>query len=245
MLSRCIRLLLTVVCLWTGCQSSEDETADAIESRSIVQKSTDLAREWEKQWLAGVEAFEKSDYGTAEKCFQKALDIARRLPPNDPQFRLTTSLNNLGRVYSEQKRFAEAERLYREALAILEQKRQSDPDIEHNLAMTFLAQSRIDEAEQSFLRALKLYTKEPKASQQMGRCLFALGQIKLRKGDFEAAERHLNLAIKSFEHSHPHHLELLPVLAAYAECLKRLDRGAEAEKALKRMATIREKTRQH
>ena len=58
------------------------------------------------------------NYPEAEKQWSAALKEAEGFGPQDP--RLATTLNNLGEVYRAQGRYAEAEPLYKRALAIRE-----------------------------------------------------------------------------------------------------------------------------
>ncbi len=58
------------------------------------------------------------NYPEAEKQWSAALKEAEGFGPQDP--RLATTLNNLAGLYQAQGRYAEAEPLYKRALAIIE-----------------------------------------------------------------------------------------------------------------------------
>ncbi len=74
--------------------------------------------QWNTLNAAGIEAYQRGDYAEAEKQWSAALKEAEGFGPQDP--RLATSLNNLAIIYNEQGRYAEAEPLYKRALAIWE-----------------------------------------------------------------------------------------------------------------------------
>ncbi len=73
---------------------------------------------WEAQIAAGSKAFQRGDYPEAERQFEPALKTAEGFGPQDP--RLARSLNNLALLYYAQGDYAEAEPLYKRALAISE-----------------------------------------------------------------------------------------------------------------------------
>ena len=73
---------------------------------------------WETSNAAGMEAYQQGRYGEAEKSWLAALEEAENFGPDDQ--RLATSLNNLAALYQVQGKYAEAEPLYKRALAIWE-----------------------------------------------------------------------------------------------------------------------------
>ena len=73
---------------------------------------------WETYNSAGMTAHQQGKYKEAEKQWEAALKEAEGFGPEAP--RLATSLNNLGELYRVQGRYAEAEPLYKRALAIVE-----------------------------------------------------------------------------------------------------------------------------
>jgi len=104
---------------------------------------------WESYNAAGVEEYQRGDYAEAEKQLAAAIKEAEGLGSQDP--RLATSLNGLAGVYRAQGRYAEAEPLYRRALAIREKALGAEhPDVAqslNNLALLYAAQGRFGEAE--------------------------------------------------------------------------------------------------
>ena len=73
---------------------------------------------WAGYITAGQQAYQHADYAEAEKQFEAALKEAEAFGPDD--VRLATSLNELGLVYRAQGKYAEAEPLFKRALAILD-----------------------------------------------------------------------------------------------------------------------------
>ncbi len=74
--------------------------------------------QWNTLNAAGIEAYQRSDYAEAEKQLGAALKEAEGFGPQDS--RLAKSLNNLARLHNAQGKYAEAEPLYKRALAIWE-----------------------------------------------------------------------------------------------------------------------------
>ena len=104
---------------------------------------------WESYITAGREAFQRANYAEAEKQFAAAFKEAEGFGPEDP--RLAKSLNNLAEVYSAQGRYANAEPLFKRALAIYEKALGPEhPNVAtglNNLALLYNAQGRYAEAE--------------------------------------------------------------------------------------------------
>ena len=116
---------------------------------------------WEKYMKAGEEACQRAQYAEAEKQFLAALQEAEKFGPKDS--RLATSLNNLALLYDAQGQYAQAEPLYRRALAIWEQALVPEhPSVAislNNLALLYRAQRKYTEAELLFRRALAVWEK--------------------------------------------------------------------------------------
>src|SRR4051812_47495971 len=74
--------------------------------------------EWEAHSRAGMAAFQRGDYRMAGARFQQAVKEAEAFGQRDA--RLGASLNNLANAYRLQRRFVDAEPLYRRSLAIRE-----------------------------------------------------------------------------------------------------------------------------
>ena len=116
---------------------------------------------WEKLNAVGMKALQEGRYAEAEQHWTAALKEAEKFGGQDP--RLATSLNNLAELYRVQGQYAEAEPLYRRALAIWEKALGPEhPDVAaglNNLAELYRAQGQYAEAEPLFQRALAIWEK--------------------------------------------------------------------------------------
>ena len=77
-----------------------------------------FSRAWRLANDRGCEALNQGRYAEAEDSLLTALEEAKNFEPQDP--RLGISLDNLANVYNAQGEYAEGERLYQRALAIVE-----------------------------------------------------------------------------------------------------------------------------
>ena len=113
---------------------------------------------WKYYKAAGETAYQQGDHAEAERQFVPALKEAERFDREDP--RLATSLNNLAAVYKAQGRHAEAEPLYKHALAIDEKILGPDhPNFSrdlNNLAELYRAQGRYAKSEPLIKRSLAI-----------------------------------------------------------------------------------------
>src|SRR5712691_4310083 len=104
---------------------------------------------WKRDVAAGRHAYQEGRYAEAERLFQSAIKEAERFGPEDP--RVATTLNNLAELYRAQRKYAQAEPLYRRALAINEKTLgPAHPNVGatlHNLAGLYHAQGKYAQAE--------------------------------------------------------------------------------------------------
>ena len=104
---------------------------------------------------------EKKQLSVAESWYQKGLNLVQsRLGNEHPQ--TATSLNNLASFYQAQARYAEAEPLYVQALAINQQSCSDRPELAtslNNLAGFYKVQGNYSQAESLYLQALELKLK--------------------------------------------------------------------------------------
>ena len=94
--------------------------------------------------------------------YKQALEIQKKaLPPDHPD--LARSFNNLGSLYRDQGRYAEAEALYKQALEIRKKALPPDhPDLAasfHSLGNLYRDQGRYAEAEALYKQALEIHKK--------------------------------------------------------------------------------------
>ncbi len=117
--------------------------------------------QWQSHMAAGDKAYQQGNYPEAEKRLVAALKEAEGFRPQDS--RLAATLNNLAELYRTQGRYAEAEPLYRRALAIDEKALGSDhPNVAtdlNNLALLYHNQGKHAEAEPLYKRALAIDEK--------------------------------------------------------------------------------------
>ena len=113
---------------------------------------------WKYYKVAGETAYQQGNYAEAERQLVAALKEAERFDPEDP--RLATSLNNLAALYQAQGRDAEAEPLYKHALAIDEKILGPDhPNFArdlNNLAELYRIQGRYAKSEPLIKRSLAI-----------------------------------------------------------------------------------------
>ncbi len=116
---------------------------------------------WETYMDAATKAYQQGNYPEAEKQLAAALKEAEGFGPQDP--RLAINLDNLAELYRAQGRYAEAEPLYKRALAIFEKALGPEhPDVAinlDNLAGLYHAQGKYAEAEPLVKRALAIFEK--------------------------------------------------------------------------------------
>jgi len=116
---------------------------------------------WQSSFLAALNAASAKDYAKAEQLFAKTIAVAERLPPGDARLGLT--LNTLGLVYKEEKKYAEAEKVLQRSLEILE--KASGPEsldagnVNYNLASVLLASGHGESALPHILKCRPIYLK--------------------------------------------------------------------------------------
>lgn len=161
--------------------------------------------EWDHQMALWDEAVQSQNYAEAERVGRRSLEIVDELHLDDGK--RATSLSSTADSLRYQKKYEEAEPLFREALAIREKVL---PPIHKRTAFTLqgLAASLVDmnrpnEAEPYFLRALAIWDhvgKDDYDSCRHGGALDGLGRVYFRGGDYEKAEplyqRALSISMK-------------------------------------------------
>src|SRR5437899_11331841 len=114
---------------------------------------------WDATINAAVQAYLNAQYGRAESLVLVALETAKVFGPSNP--RMSTTLRTLGIVHEAMGQYAEAERLFRQALEILEQAKTRD-SLEGAAALANLGGicfvlGRYSEAEKTAEIALAVY----------------------------------------------------------------------------------------
>ena len=144
---------------------------------------------------------EQGRYADAESnTGRRSPSRSRKSAPADPG--LAPMLTNLGTLSFYQGHYAEAQSLYRRALAI-EEKRGSNPaSTMNNLAVLYRAQARYSEAERLYMRALTIREKALGPQHpEIAKILTNLADLYTRQRQFSKAESMLRRALSIWEAS--------------------------------------------
>jgi len=168
-------------------------SAQAVQTSTELSKSRPEGFEWDHQIDLYDEAYNDGNFVEAERFARRSLEIVQALELDDGK--RATSLSSLGQSLRHQKRYTEAEPLFREALAIREK---ILPPIHprtayalEGLAVSLVGQSRPDEAEPYYLRAIAIWDRMDKDEYESchhGTVLDGLGRIYFQAGTYEKAE---------------------------------------------------------
>ena len=198
---------------------------------------------WKYYKVAGEAAYQQGNYAEAERQFVAALKEAERFDREDP--RLATSLNNLAAVYKAQGRDAEAEPLYKHALAIDEKILGPDhPSFArdlNNLAELYRIQGRYAKSEPLIKRSLAILEVAFGSDHpDLAFVLNNLALLYLAQSRYAEAEplfkRALAIMEKAFGPGHPH---VAVSMENYAALLRETGRNTEAIKMEARVKAIR------
>lgn len=165
--------------------------------------------EWQSVRESGLGSFRAGHLEAAEADLAQARDLAELWGVADP--RAARSKNELGELYRAQKRYAEAEELLREAVAILEARgTESQSDLAaalNNLGGLLYELEKLSQAEQIFRRALDVWQRVEPNHPQLVPVLSNLATLRQRQDDFEGAEklcaRALAVAEQAWGATHP------------------------------------------
>lgn len=156
------------------------------------------------------------------------------------------AINNLAQVYADMGRDAEAEPLYKRALAIMEKSAGLDsadiaPEL-NNLAALYQRQLRYAEAEPLFKRALALREKALGANHpDVGQSLNNLATLYERQDRHADSEPLFKRALAIYQRIPGAEPAVATLLNNLGQVYKAEDRFAEAEPAIKQSLAIREK----
>lgn len=156
--------------------------------------------EWDHQIRLWTDAYNHENYAEAEKFGRRSLEIVDQLGLGDLE--RATSLMSIAETLRPQKRYAEAEPLYRQALSIREK---ALPPIHvrtaralQGLGFTLAGLNRSAEAEPYYLRAIAIWDRvgeEEYESCRHGAALDGLGRVYLASREYEKAEPVLTRAL--------------------------------------------------
>ena len=117
--------------------------------------------QWRMAMSSAVNAVNAKNLPKAEQLFQSAVQATEHFEATDP--RVGATVNGLGLVLKEEKKFAEAEKAFGRALAIMEKAYGADSldvgNVSFNLASVLIAEGRYDAALPIVLKCRALFEK--------------------------------------------------------------------------------------
>lgn len=195
---------------------------------------------WEESNEAGLHAFQRGDLIAAEHHFGRAIEEAERADPSG--LSAAKSLNNLAETYRAQRRYAEAEGIYRHALAVKEQvlgARHPEVAISlSNLAGLRYVLGDFAGAEHLFKRALAILEATLGANHlEAAKVLGNLAAVSYMQGRCIEAEALYRSALVIRENAlGPYHPDVARTLINLATVCRALGRREEADGLLARAA---------
>ncbi|MBI2687850.1 MAG: tetratricopeptide repeat protein [Acidobacteria bacterium] len=161
----------------------------------------------------------------AESLWRDALrELREAYGPSHPI--VAKSLNNLAAHYVSRKRFAEAEPLYREAIAM-----QEDPILLNNLATLLHRRGRLSEAEALYRRAVSVFELRPRPDREalqlhgnLAALLAETARVEDALTEFQAVLQLLPLAVPADEPAVARYLETYEII------LRKRSDSVEAER---------------
>ncbi len=197
---------------------------------------------WEMRIAAATYAFLQGDEVEAETQFRAAIEQAEKFAADDP--RRARSLNELAVVYSAQGRYADAEPLYKRALAIWEKALGPEsPEVAtslNNVASLYQAQGKYADAEPLFTRSLAIAEKALGPEHpQVAASLNNLALLYKHQGRYADAEPLYKRSLAIWEKAlGPEHPTVATALRNYAALLREVGRDAEADRLDARAESI-------
>lgn len=150
---------------------------------------------WEEQMQSGSVAYHEGRFSEAERYLASAVTIAKAAQLDVEH--ITRSLDALVLLYLLQKKYAEAELLAKEELAILEQQTPQDDSrlarALNNLSQSYVGQGKLGEAESALKRAWAIEEKDQSRSiLSMSRTVQTLVGIYVPQRRYKEADNLLN-----------------------------------------------------
>lgn len=183
-------------------------------------------------------------YGAGK--FREAEELLRRSGAESTRGTDTNSLVllNSGTLYLKQRKYRQAEEMYRLAWGILQPQRDSHPEefarLSHHLGLICEATGRKEEAKTHFATAQQIWEQQVKRDTPTTEAIASLAALYSMLGQVTAArellQRGLVVAEREFEPSHP---QVADLLSLYAQVLRQNKQKAEAVACEKRAETIR------
>lgn len=176
-------------------------------------------------------------FSEAEPLLKRALEVAERAKLPDALFAMLS--NNMGDLYSELGKYAEAQKFFERALE-LDRKVSGNQSRDvaaalDGLAVVFERQGKIEKANELHKQSLEIWEKIAPDSPDLGICLTNLGVLCGHQKRYSDAEKYLERALQIFEKTlgghHPQYQESLVNLAVLYSME---NKTAEAEEYFKR-----------
>ena len=204
-----------------------------------------IVARWENLTDAGRRFLAQGDEARAEESFRAAVSLADGHANGQPL--QAAALEAIAQLKLRQQSHAEAEGLFRKALALRERAFGPDHPVVaitlNGLAAAYAARGAFAEAEGVLRRALSALQDDPAGQRELAVTLSALAKLYFRQTDYERAEPLLLqlLAVKQQElgRDHPEVAAVLTSLAALRGAIGRHD---HAEQLLRKALAIREST---
>jgi tetratricopeptide (TPR) repeat protein len=163
----------------------------AVQVPPFVSQTKALMSTWEQLKSDAEHAATYGNNAEAEVMWRRALKLAEEFPKGDK--RLSLTLDRLGEICFTEKRYTEAEPLFRRSLALRESTLGFEhPDVATSLTHLFTlcyVQGRFDDAEPLGRRVLTLYQKAfGEQHEYVAACLHNLAKLEHARGNFTEAE---------------------------------------------------------
>ena len=131
-------------------------------------------------WAWGVSSkYREGDILMSQRKYEEAADYWAKFLKDKKNAKDTQALLRYGTALSMCEKYEEAEKVFREALAL----KPKDPILLQNMGLLYMRQRRLDEAERYFKKSLAVRNWQPN-------CNYYLGVISEMRGDTDAAVRH-------------------------------------------------------
>jgi tetratricopeptide (TPR) repeat protein len=189
---------------------------------------------WRTYEAAGEKAYGKGNYKEAEKLFEEALQAARRSGAGILD--LERTLVNLAITYKEVARYEEAEKLVKEAIALIDADGKFNPGSKmlalNNLATIYATQGKLPEAIDLYKQSLDIANKTFGVGKQDSMLpAINLGQLYIQCGDYVSANNYLQTLFPLFKQPRNQTgLNYAYFIYSYGQLAAERGKYAEAEK---------------
>ncbi len=212
----------------------------------IIAADIKLESDWRTAMSSAVAAVNANNFPKAEQLFQMAVQEADRFEAGDP--RRGATINALGLLFKEEKKYADAEKAFGKAIVIMEKAYGAESldvgNVNYNLATVMMAEGHYEAALPVILRSRAVFDKNlGKQSLKTASALCMAGDAYRSLKKYEDAEGMLKQCADSREAAGGmENAELADALYSLALVYQQLGKYAAADARLKLTAKIREIT---